>query len=326
MEFAQAAGDWRTGEVDHGRGTRTNLGEFSLNSLHLDCTEAELPPLVFIHGASATLLDPLFCFRTALEGRARLLFVDRPGHGRSDKGPEATVLPDGQAEAIARLMKAKGIARAIIVGHSYGGAVAAAMALNQPESVLGLVLLAPALYPWPGGIAWYYDAARHRTFGGLFSRLVVPLAGRLTMRKAVRSVFAPNPTPENYVEATVVREAIEPGAFRHNAREIGALHAWTERNRERYGAIEAPTVIITGTRDDVVSPDIHSRQLARDLPDARLLCVRGLGHKPDYHARDLVIAAIEKMSGQPRDLEATKRAVEARLTRSERATANTAKA
>ncbi|CAN0653855.1 Alpha/beta hydrolase [Nitratireductor aquimarinus] len=313
MNLVHKTDSQNTAGSDPDRGVRTDIGGYRLNSLHLGADNADLPPVVFIHGASASLLDPLYSFRTALEGRARLLFIDRPGHGKSDRGPESLILPDGQAEAIAALMTARGIEKAIMVGHSYGGAVAAAMALNHPGRLLGTVFLSPALYPWPGGIAWYYHAAGNPHLGSLFSRLIVPLAGRLSIGSAARGVFAPNPMPDDYLHATRAHEAIEPTAFRHNAREICALLAWTERTHARYRTIKTPSVIITGAIDDVVSPDIHSGALARDLPSAELLRVEGLGHKPDYHATDLVVAAIEKLAGQTRDLNTLKTEVEQRL-------------
>ncbi|MFC5584399.1 alpha/beta fold hydrolase [Nitratireductor kimnyeongensis] len=281
---------------DNGRGRRVDIGGYSLNSLRLLADRPDLPPLVFIHGASTSLLDPLYAFRSALEGRAHLLFIDRPGHGLSDRGPGKNILPDAQGGAIARVMEARGIDRAIIIGHSYGGAVAAAMALDHPERVIGTLFLAPALYPWPGGVAWYYNVARTRMLGAAFCRLVVPWAGRLAVKAAARGVFSPDPMPDDYLEATRALEAVAPAAFRHNAREISALLAWTERTYPRYRAIETPSVIITGTKDDIVSPALHSHRLARELPHAELIAVDGLGHKPDVHATDLAVAAIEKLA------------------------------
>ena len=49
-----------------------------------------LPPIVFIHGASANLQDQMVPLRPLLEGRAELLFFDRPGHGWSERGPATT--------------------------------------------------------------------------------------------------------------------------------------------------------------------------------------------------------------------------------------------
>jgi len=61
------------------------------------------------------------------------------------------------------------------------------------------------------------------------------------------------------------------------------------------------------------SQEIHSLGLARDIAGAELVWVDNLGHKPDWIAPDLVVAAIEKVAGRAVDLQAAARAVEARI-------------
>ena len=70
-----------------------------------------------------------------------------------------------------------------------------------------------------------------------------------------------------------------------------ALKESVTRQSPRYGEITAPTVIITGDRDTIVSPDIHSRALAATLPHAKLIVLPGVGHAVQHVAADLVVAA-----------------------------------
>ena len=72
-------------------------------------------------------------------------------------------------------------------------------------------------------------------------------------------------------------------------------------------------MVISGDADTVVYEEIHSLGLARDIPGAELVWVRNLGHKPDWIAPDLVVAAIETLGGKRRDLQALARTVEARI-------------
>lgn len=293
---------------------RIDVGGYKLNSLLIEPQkQADLPPIVFLHGASASLYDPLFSFADRLNGRAKLLFIDRPGHGASDIGGSDNILPDGQADAIAELMKKRGIHKAIIVGHSFGGAITAAFALRHPEMVTGLVFLSPAVYPWPGGIAWYYTAASAPVTGPLFSTFIAPPVGFFALDQATRGVFAPNSRPAGYIEATRAWAALRPKAFRHNAQEVAALNAWARNTAPNYAKITAPTVIITGDTDNVVSPEIHSRQLARAITGSTLVVVRNLGHKSDYVARDLVVTAIEKLAGKKANLYAAQKMLERRI-------------
>lgn len=158
-------------------GELTDVGGYRMNAVHIERPEnADLPALVFIHGASGNLLDQVVAFRAALEGRAEMLFVDRPGHGYSERGGPENAVPSGQADAIARLMEKRGIEKAIIVGHSFGGAITAAFGLRHPDKTSGLLFLAPATHPWPGGIDWYYHVATVPIVGWLFNHaIVVPL-------------------------------------------------------------------------------------------------------------------------------------------------------
>lgn len=273
---------------------------------------ADLPPLVFVHGASGNLRDPLLAFRKALEGRAEMLFVDRPGHGYSDRGGAANGWPDGQAKAIAALMREKGIARAVVVGHSFGGVIAANFALAHPEMTEGLVFLAPATHPWPGGVAWYNGLTRAPLVGPLFAHLVALPAGLTLIDAGMRGVFSPNPMPKDYAE-TGAALVLRPRAFRANAIDLSNLFRHVMRTAKHYREIEAPTVIVTGDSDRVVLPDLHSRGLRRDIKGATLLWIRNLGHKPDYVVTDVAIAAIEHVSGKKVDLEAAARRAEARL-------------
>ena len=276
--------------------------------------DADLPPMVFIHGASGNLRDPFGAFAKVLDGRGEMLFVDRPGHGWSERGPQDNANPAGQADTVAALMTELGIGRAVIVAHSFGGAIAAALAVNHPEAVAGLVLLSPATHPWPGGrTTWYYHLTEKPVIGWLFSETLAPVAGRLRLPAATRCVFSPNRAPEGYERDAAISLVLRPAAFRRNAEDVAGLYDHVARFAPRYREIAAPTVIVTGDSDTVVAEEIHSIGLARDIPHAQLLWLKNLGHKPDYVATDLAVAAIETVSGEPRDLSAIARRVEQRI-------------
>lgn len=295
-------------------GELIDVGGFRMNSVHRPGpAKADLAPLVFIHGASGNLLDQMHAFAPAFEGRAEMLFVDRPGHGYSERGGRANDRPDGQADAIARLMDGRGMTRAIIVGHSLGGAIAASFALRHPEKTAGLILLAPATHPWPGGVDWYYRLTALPYVGWLFAHTLAAPIGLRRIESGTRSVFHPNPRPDDYVDKTAPHLVLRPLAFRNNAVDVTNLHAYVTEVAPRYQEIAAPTIIVSGDSDDVVLADIHSRSLARDIAGSELLWIGNLGHKPDYVVTDVIVAAVEKLSGQPIDLDKITRRAEARL-------------
>jgi pimeloyl-ACP methyl ester carboxylesterase len=295
-------------------GELTDIGGYHMNAVHVPRPEtADLPAIVFIHGASGNLLDQREAFLAPLTGRAEMLFVDRPGHGYSERGGPENALPSGQADALAHLMEKRGIEKAIVVGHSFGGAIAAAFGVRHPQKTSGLLFLAPATHPWPGGVDWYYHVATVPLIGWLFTHaLVVPL-GLHRMEQGTRGVFRPNPRPADYIARTGPALMLRPETFYNNASDLTRLLDYVKAQAPFYARIAAPTVIITGDSDDIVLEHLHSQGLARDIAGSELVRIRGVGHKPDYLATDVAIAALEKISGQARDLQAAARKAEERL-------------
>jgi pimeloyl-ACP methyl ester carboxylesterase len=315
LAFAYTVAKVRSIEKAHPNiGTLTDVGGYRINAVHLSRPDsADLPPLVFIHGASGNLRDQVEAFAEPLKGRAEMLFIDRPGHGYSERGGPDNAFPSGQADALAKLMERLGIGPAIIVGHSFGGAIAAAFAVRHPQKTAGLLFLAPATHPWPGGVDWYYTLAATPILGWIFAHALVIPAGLRRLEQGTIGVFSPNPRPKDYVEKTAPALVLRPSVFRNNAEDVANLLDYVKRESPRYREISTPTVIITGDRDDVVLAELHSIGLQRDIKGAELITIQNLGHKPDYIATDVAIAALEQLAGAARDLPKIARHAEARI-------------
>jgi pimeloyl-ACP methyl ester carboxylesterase len=294
-------------------GSFIEAGGTRIHYIYVPPPVADSPVVVFVHGASANLNDQMQPLRPQLEGEFGMLFFDRPGHGWSQRGKGNEGLT-AQAATLAKLMDRLGIDRAILVGHSFGGGLAAAFALDQPARTAGLVFVSAATHPWPGGAtSWYYEIAAMPAVGRLFSETVTLPAGRARMPAATKCVFAPNPVPESYVDRAQISLVLRPAAFRANAVDVESLYGFAEVAAPRYRGISAPTVVISGDSDTVVYEEIHSAGLARDIPGAEMVWVRNLGHKPDWTAPDLVAAAVRRVAGASVDLQAVVRSVEARI-------------
>ena len=254
-------------------------------------------PVVLLHGASGNLQDMRLALGDRLAARHRVILIDRPGHGWSGRpGGDEDASPTRQAALIAEVLDRLGIRRAIIVGHSFAGAVVTAFALSFPERVAGLVLMAPVTHPWPGGIAWFYRVAATPVIGPLFARTVVLPAAFPFLDRFSAAVFAPQAMPEDYPRLAAIPLLLRPSAFVANARDVAALKESVTRQSPRYGEITAPTVIVTGDRDTIVSPTIHSRALAATLPHAKLIVLPGIGHAVQHVAADLVVSEIERLA------------------------------
>lgn len=103
--------------------------------------------VVFIHGAPGSLSDfKAFLIDSNLLDRYNLLAIDRPGYGGSDPGnPEASI--EKQADLLLKAIQHYSSKQLLLVGHSYGGPIVGKMALNSPEKIIGLLLLAPVNEP-----------------------------------------------------------------------------------------------------------------------------------------------------------------------------------
>ena len=180
---------------------------------------------------------------------------------------------------------------------------------------MGLVFLSAATHPWPGGVDWYYDLANIPYLGHLFCATATLPAGLMRMDAGIASVFHPNPVPADYLDKAAIPLVLRPENFCNNARDVANLLVYVSKAQPHYRDIKAPTVIITGDSDEIVYEELHSLGLNRDIAGSELVWVKGMGHKPDYVATDLAIAAIEKVAGKPRDLKQIALDVERRLKR-----------
>lgn len=129
--------------------------------LHVEETGLEGGPLVlFVHGTPGSWNDFAYVMADEkLARRARLVSVDRLGWGASSNGVEPSL--EVQATALEKVLEGypAGLP-AIVVGHSLGGPIAARLAMDAPELVGGLLLVAPAIDPGLERTTWYQAVAR----------------------------------------------------------------------------------------------------------------------------------------------------------------------
>ena len=272
--------------------------------LHVVVLEPRSAPsgrtLLLLHGASGNLRDMQESIGERLAAHHRVILIDRPGHGYSDRlGGRPMASPRRQADAIAEALDRMKIGRAVVVGHSWSGALATNLALDHPSKVSGLVLLSPATHPYPGGAAWYNSIAATPVIGVAFAAMIRPVADS-RFDDAMTSVFAPRPPPPDYVARTEAKLLLRPAEFVANAEDLVDLKPFLRAQAPRYGAIRVPTVIITADRDTIVSPELHSRQFHRQVRGSRLVVLEGAGHTPHWNATDRVVREIDGVAAKAR--------------------------
>ena len=256
----------------------------------------EGPVILMIHGLGGHLHHMRRPLMEEFGDGYRLISMDRPGSGYSTR-PDGKADLASQARFIARFMETLGIDRALLVGHSLGGAIALRTALDYPDKVAGLALLAPltgALDEVPP--AFQPLMIRSPFLRWLSSRTVaVPAAIRNT-EATLDFVFGPQKPPEDYGVAGGAMVGLRPSHFVATSEDLVAIHDDTSDRPARYGEIGVPVGILYGDADRVLNVDVHGRAMAGRIPGLELEILEGVGHMVQYADTPRTVAFIRRIA------------------------------
>ena len=257
------------------------------------------PDLVLIHGASGNVRDWTFDFVDRVSDRYRVTVFDRPGLGYTDPNPTYAGALDSRAESPAEQAQLLhdaaqqiGVQNPIVVGHSYGGAVAMAWALNHDPAAA--VILSGATEPWPGGLGPLYTLTGSSLGGATVVPLISAFVPRRIVKRAIASVFAPQEPPEGYEDYVGAGLTLRATSFRSNAQQVKTLRPHVVEMSSRYPQLSLPLEIVHGTADEVVPINIHAERLVEQVPGARLTRLDGVGHMPHHARPEAVVEAIDR--------------------------------
>lgn len=216
--------------------------------------EGRKPPVILIHGAGGThLFWPSEMRR--LPGY-RIHAPDLPGHGKSNGRGQQSIR--AYAEELVEWLAAMGVHSAVFVGHSMGGAIALTLALDFPEHVLGLGLVA--------------SGARMRVAPAILESAANPTTFHNAVEMIVASAFSPESSPR-LIELASQRMAETRPSVLHG--DFLACDAFDET--ERLAQIRQPALVVCGA-DDKLTPPRYSQFLADTLPNASLRMIPNAGH------------------------------------------------
>ena len=216
-----------------------------------------------------------------------------PAHKRAWSSAHAS--PAEQAQLLKAATDALGLERPIVVGHSFGGIVALAGALEF-DDLAGVVSVAGVANPWPGSLDWTYNLNGSALGGGLAVPLFSAFVPEPYVKNIVANIFAPQTAPEGYIDHVGPALTLRRVSMRANARQVNWLRPHVVEMSARYGEIKVPVEIVHGDADTIVPLDVHSTKLPEQINGANLTVLEGVGHMPQHsHAGD-VIAAIDRVA------------------------------
>ena len=256
------------------------------------------PDLVMIHGSSGNTRDVTHRLAGRLAADYRVIVIDRPGLGYTDRINHTGASITQQAALLQKTAASLGADKPIVLGHSYGGAVALAWAVHHPDNISALVVLSGASKPWSTGLSTYYKILSNPILGPVVIPLITAFTSDARVERGIASVFAPQSPPDSYAAHFGPGLTLRRHSLRANALQRANLLAEVTRLHTRYGEISVPTEIVHGTADTIVSLSIHSEPLSEQIPGARLTRLEGIGHMPQHAAQDQVIEIIHTVAAR----------------------------
>jgi pimeloyl-ACP methyl ester carboxylesterase len=294
-------GAWLIGRAHPPRGRFVKVRRLRQHVVELGEARPGAPPIVLIHGAGCNLEDMRLALGERLAARHRVILIDRPGMGWSKRKSRAGSSPRYQAAILREILERLGVERAIIVGHSWGGALAASFALDHPDRTAALALLAPPLYPFARGTTWLYALFATPVLGWIYARTLALPLGLPFIGLGMASAFLPQLPPSHYLKRSAGLPLLRPSTFLANARDVADLGSNLEPQVARYPElampeVAMPIVVVSGNMDFVVAPQPHAVAFAAAVPRARLVMLPGIGHMLHHAATDRVVAEIEGLA------------------------------
>jgi len=252
------------------------------------------PDLVLLHGASSSILEWTYGPMAKLAETYRVTAFDRPGLGHSDRIPDGTDLRV-QARHLIEASKALGLEKPRVMGHSFGGAIALAWALEDQENTAGLMLLSAPSHTWPTELPWHYRLINTPVIGPVAARLLAAFTGHQYAQSIIERVFAPQSAPAGYSAYIQTDLAFQPSVLRANAAQLSTLKAQLEAFTPLYPTLSLPVETLHGDGDQIVSMSLHASRLAKALPNAGFTELKDVGHMPHHTHWDDVAKALARL-------------------------------
>ncbi len=242
----------------------------------------EAPALVLLHGIGSTSAGWRLQY-APLGEHFRVVAWDAPGYGESRPLPGESPSVQAYAEALAQLLDALHIGRAIVGSNSWGTPTAVGFARLYPRRVRGLVLGGPA-----AGMAMLSAEERAKAIAARVERITRLGPEKMRDEDAARLV-APGANAE--VLAWIRSPAgVTVAGYAQAARMLGAADVVRE-----IAEVRCPVTVVSGEKDIVTPPALHAKPIAAAAPNARFESMPECGHLPHLERPERFNALVLEM-------------------------------
>lgn len=255
-------------------------------------------PIVFVHGLGGQLhhfRHPIFPLLTGY----RLIALDRPGSGYSERATGATARLPEQADIVVKFIEALGLEKPLLVGHSLGGAVALTVALNHPDAVSGVVTLAPLTHMEDEIRAEFrslYITSKLKRW--LVAQTIAVPTSLKYAPQTLDFVFGPQKWPEDYIIAGGGMLGLRPRHIYATSSDIVAIEKDLAEIEKRYGEIDMPAAVMFGAADRVLDHRRHGLPMREKIAGLDFELAEGQGHMLQFMAGERVAEMIKRIAAK----------------------------
>lgn len=263
-------------------------------------------PVVFITGGSGKVQDfslsPLY--QMAVD-KYRVIIIDRPGLGYSEKPPDDELTPGVQARLIHAALNELDVEKPVIVGQSWGGVVALAYAQDYSSELSGIILLGSSPYPRERQTDFFNVIARTPIIGDFIVQTIYVPIGRHWIAPAIieqnKDNFAPLETvPEAFYDSTI-ELGLRPSHVIASAEETLTIPASLAALVDDLDKVNVPVIIVAGDQDSHAVE--QAPRLEQDLPMSRVVIVEGANHYLWFSNAEIVMETTQQLWEWANELE-----------------------
>jgi len=239
--------------------------------------------IVFIHGAFGNLRDWVFATRALSKFDRRVIYIDRPGFGYSERDESKWDAERQADQARAFLKKIKG-KNPILVGHSWGALVAMSWAAKYPDEVKGVISVAGVNMPFSGVSKLANDTGLINIAYELYFSDVASKIDSGSIKKFVGRMFKPQDIPEGYLDYIGSDLSRRLSTIKANKSDLIATSKALDKNFAFYNYMEMPIEIIHGEKDFLVPVKSQAVAFNAVMPNSRLRILPTVGHMAHHFA------------------------------------------